>query len=207
MTPSQSFRSKRSRPAWATCCSRLLLARDQSPPTFLLRPPPSGSLVTVLASFLSCMPCGSWVRRAKPYFFATAPFLGAVAAIALLGERLGGTEIFAAVLMAVGVVTFQAGRTAQRPRCDEYSSQPREGRRLLGGSPRANPRRVHYVGPAAVFTSPSPALASSECRPRTKLRPCRPVNLAQERVPWAPACRRYRRHSTEASASDRGMSQ
>ena len=33
-------------------------------------------------------------------------------AIALLGERLGGTEILAAVLMAVGVVTFQAGRTA-----------------------------------------------------------------------------------------------
>ena len=48
-------------------------------------------------------------------FFATAPFLGAVAAIPLLGERLVRTEILAAGLMAIGVAVFQAGRTSATP--------------------------------------------------------------------------------------------
>ncbi len=45
-------------------------------------------------------------------FFATAPFLGAVAAVPILGDRLGRTEIFSAILMAGGVVVFQSKRNA-----------------------------------------------------------------------------------------------
>jgi drug/metabolite transporter (DMT)-like permease len=36
-------------------------------------------------------------------FLATAPFIGAVAAIPLLGERLGFAHLLSAVLMVVGV--------------------------------------------------------------------------------------------------------
>lgn len=37
-------------------------------------------------------------------YFATAPFVGALAAVPLLGERLGGAELAAMALMAAGVV-------------------------------------------------------------------------------------------------------
>ena len=39
--------------------------------------------------------------------FATAPFLGAVAAILILGERAGPSELVAGMLMAAGIVAFR----------------------------------------------------------------------------------------------------
>ena len=39
--------------------------------------------------------------------FATAPFLGAVAAMLILGERAGVSELVAGVLMAAGIVAFR----------------------------------------------------------------------------------------------------
>ena len=47
-------------------------------------------------------------------FFATAPFLGAVAAVPILGDHLGRTEMFSAFLMAAGVVVFQFKRSERR---------------------------------------------------------------------------------------------
>jgi len=47
-------------------------------------------------------------------FFATAPFLGAVAAIPILGDRLGRTDVVGAVLMAAGIAVFRL-RSAQPP--------------------------------------------------------------------------------------------
>jgi drug/metabolite transporter (DMT)-like permease len=44
-------------------------------------------------------------------YFATAPFVGAVAAIPLLGERMRTTEIAAGLVMAVGVTLLIAGRS------------------------------------------------------------------------------------------------
>ena len=40
-------------------------------------------------------------------FFATAPFIGAVASVPLLGDRLGRTDAVGAGLMAIGVVIFR----------------------------------------------------------------------------------------------------
>jgi drug/metabolite transporter (DMT)-like permease len=40
-------------------------------------------------------------------FFATAPFLGAVAAVPLLGDRLSLTDMLGAGFMAIGVVAFR----------------------------------------------------------------------------------------------------
>jgi drug/metabolite transporter (DMT)-like permease len=40
-------------------------------------------------------------------FFAMAPFLGAVAAVPILGDRLSRTDIIGAVLMAAGVTAFR----------------------------------------------------------------------------------------------------
>ena len=40
-------------------------------------------------------------------FFATDPFLGAVAAVPILGERLSRTDVIGAVLMAAGVTAFR----------------------------------------------------------------------------------------------------
>jgi drug/metabolite transporter (DMT)-like permease len=40
-------------------------------------------------------------------FFATAPFLGALAAVPLLGDRLSRTDAIGAALMALGVATFR----------------------------------------------------------------------------------------------------
>jgi drug/metabolite transporter (DMT)-like permease len=40
-------------------------------------------------------------------FFATAPFLGALAAIPLLGDRLSLSDMLGAGLMAIGVVAFR----------------------------------------------------------------------------------------------------
>jgi drug/metabolite transporter (DMT)-like permease len=42
--------------------------------------------------------------------FATAPFLGAVAAILILGERAGVSELVAGLLMAAGIVSFKLTR-------------------------------------------------------------------------------------------------
>jgi drug/metabolite transporter (DMT)-like permease len=44
-------------------------------------------------------------------YFATAPFVGAVAAIPLLGERMRTREIAAGLVMAVGVTLLIAGRS------------------------------------------------------------------------------------------------
>ena len=41
--------------------------------------------------------------------FATAPFLGAVAAVPILGERLTQTHITSGALMAVGVLILRYG--------------------------------------------------------------------------------------------------
>jgi drug/metabolite transporter (DMT)-like permease len=43
-------------------------------------------------------------------FFATAPFLGALAAVPLLGDRLSRTDAMGAGLMAVGVAVFRYRR-------------------------------------------------------------------------------------------------
>jgi len=42
-------------------------------------------------------------------FFATAPFIGAVAAIPILGDSFGWRESCASVLMVVGLVVMVAG--------------------------------------------------------------------------------------------------
>jgi len=47
-------------------------------------------------------------------FFATAPFVGALAAVPILGERLGGAELGTGVLMAAGVVLLLRARHAHR---------------------------------------------------------------------------------------------
>ena len=47
-------------------------------------------------------------------FFATAPFLGAVAAVPILGDHLGRTQTFSALLMAAGVAVFQFKRSERR---------------------------------------------------------------------------------------------
>jgi drug/metabolite transporter (DMT)-like permease len=43
-------------------------------------------------------------------YFATAPFVGALAAVPILGERLGATELGAGVLMAVGTILLLRAR-------------------------------------------------------------------------------------------------
>lgn len=43
--------------------------------------------------------------------FATAPFLGAISAVVVLGERPGMREAMAAILMASGIVAFRAARS------------------------------------------------------------------------------------------------
>jgi drug/metabolite transporter (DMT)-like permease len=47
-------------------------------------------------------------------FFATAPFLGALAAVPILGDRLGRTDVAGAILMATGVAAFRL-RSARAP--------------------------------------------------------------------------------------------
>lgn len=54
-------------------------------------------------------------------YFATAPFVGAVAAVPLLGERLGEAELAAMVLMAAGVVLMLRERHAH-----EHAHEPLE---------------------------------------------------------------------------------
>lgn len=46
--------------------------------------------------------------------FATAPFLGAVAAVPILGERFDGQQTLAAVTMAIGIIVFRSQRVATR---------------------------------------------------------------------------------------------
>jgi drug/metabolite transporter (DMT)-like permease len=48
--------------------------------------------------------------------FATAPFLGAVAAILILGERAGMREAMAGMSMAAGIVAFRATRSSAASR-------------------------------------------------------------------------------------------
>jgi drug/metabolite transporter (DMT)-like permease len=47
-------------------------------------------------------------------YFATAPFLGAVTAVPILGERLSVKEICSGLIMAVGVAVLVRARHAHR---------------------------------------------------------------------------------------------
>lgn len=75
-------------------------------------PPPAGALGAIVLGFVSYgMSVALAVRAMRilgaarhAAFFATAPFIGAVAAVPLLGEPFGLREIATAALMALGVV-------------------------------------------------------------------------------------------------------